>query len=80
MQLPCFRKLWYGFKALELSRRFFTDRFIGAAAYYYLMREQNKAEPEILESTSSYHFLAFFITGMSIHRTGKSTLPIPFFE
>ncbi|KAF8199109.1 hypothetical protein BJ912DRAFT_845165 [Pholiota molesta] len=34
----------------------------GAAAYYYLMREQNKAEPEILESTSSYHFLAFFVT------------------
>ncbi|KAF9482634.1 hypothetical protein BDN70DRAFT_852962 [Pholiota conissans] len=34
----------------------------GAAAYYYLLREQNKAEPEILEKTSSFHFLAFFMT------------------
>ncbi|KAF9564290.1 hypothetical protein CPC08DRAFT_705466 [Agrocybe pediades] len=34
----------------------------GSAAYYYLLREQNKEEPEILESTSSYHFLGFFIS------------------
>ncbi|PPQ79671.1 hypothetical protein CVT25_003245 [Psilocybe cyanescens] len=37
----------------------------GSAAYYYLLREQNKAEPVILESTTSYHFLAFFISGKS---------------
>ncbi|KAH9479680.1 Presenilins-associated rhomboid-like protein, mitochondrial [Psilocybe cubensis] len=35
----------------------------GSAAYYYLLREQNKAEPELLESTASYHFLAFFTSG-----------------
>ncbi|KAF9526093.1 hypothetical protein CPB83DRAFT_870558 [Crepidotus variabilis] len=34
----------------------------GSAAYYYLLKEQNKAEPEILESTTSYHFLAFFLS------------------
>ena len=34
---------------------------IGSAAYYYLEREQNKEEE--LESTSAYHFLAFFISG-----------------
>ncbi|KAF8972677.1 hypothetical protein BDZ97DRAFT_1649500 [Flammula alnicola] len=34
----------------------------GSAAYYYLLREQNKAEPEVLESTSAYHFLTFFIS------------------
>lgn len=37
----------------------------GSAAYYYLLREQNKAEPDILESTTAYHFLAFFISGNS---------------
>lgn len=31
------------------------------------MREQNKAEPEILECTTSYHFLAFFVSGASLH-------------
>ncbi|KAF8159829.1 hypothetical protein B0H34DRAFT_704954 [Crassisporium funariophilum] len=34
----------------------------GSAAYYYLLREQNKAEPAQLESTSAYHFLAFFVS------------------
>ncbi|KAF8801330.1 hypothetical protein BYT27DRAFT_7198411 [Phlegmacium glaucopus] len=34
----------------------------GSAAYYYLLREQNKAEPQQLEATTSYHFLAFFIS------------------
>jgi len=32
----------------------------GSAAYFYLVREQNKSQE--LESTSSYHFLAFFIS------------------
>ncbi|KIM44829.1 hypothetical protein M413DRAFT_67386 [Hebeloma cylindrosporum] len=34
----------------------------GSAAYHYLLREQNKAQPDVLESTTSYHFLAFFIS------------------
>jgi hypothetical protein len=38
---------------------------LGSAAYHYLLREQTKAEPEVLESTTSYHFLAFFISGLS---------------
>jgi len=39
---------------------------VGSAAYYYLLREQNKAEPQQLEATSSYHFLAFFISGKTL--------------
>ncbi|TFK25573.1 hypothetical protein FA15DRAFT_668269 [Coprinopsis marcescibilis] len=34
----------------------------GSAAYYYLMREQAKEQPPMLESTGAYHFLAFFVT------------------
>jgi len=34
----------------------------GSAAYYHLLREQNKFEPQQLEATSAYHFLAFFIS------------------
>lgn len=36
---------------------------LGSAAYYYLLKEQNNAEQEVLESTTSYHFLAFFLSG-----------------
>jgi len=39
--------------------------YSGSAAHYYLLREQNKVEPEMLESTTGYHFLAFFVTGSS---------------
>ncbi|KAF8074693.1 hypothetical protein FPV67DRAFT_1474598 [Lyophyllum atratum] len=34
----------------------------GSAAYYYLVKEQDKAAPKQLESTSAWHFLAFFIS------------------
>lgn len=34
----------------------------GSAAYFYLLREQGKAEPQMLESTAAYHFLAFFVS------------------
>ncbi|EAU90212.2 hypothetical protein CC1G_05750 [Coprinopsis cinerea okayama7 len=34
----------------------------GSAAYYYLMREQEKSQPPMLESTGAFHFLAFFIS------------------
>ena len=40
--------------------------FAGSAAYYYLVKEQSKAEPQVLEATSSYHFLAFFVSGTYI--------------
>jgi rhomboid-like protein len=36
---------------------------IGSAAYFYLLGAQNKYEVQQQESTSSYHFLAFFISG-----------------
>jgi len=34
----------------------------GSAAYYYLLKEQDKASPPHLESTAAWHFLAFFIS------------------
>ncbi|KAF6753062.1 hypothetical protein DFP72DRAFT_435485 [Ephemerocybe angulata] len=34
----------------------------GSAAYFYLMSEQNKMDPPMLESTGAPHFLAFFIS------------------
>lgn len=34
----------------------------GSAAYFYLMREQEKGEPKTLESTAAWHFLAFFVS------------------
>ncbi|TFK39431.1 hypothetical protein BDQ12DRAFT_649893 [Crucibulum laeve] len=34
----------------------------GSAAYYYLVREQGKMDPPLLESTSNYQFSAFFIS------------------
>lgn len=35
----------------------------GSAAYYYILREQDKTSPPQLESTAAWHFLAFFISG-----------------
>lgn len=40
--------------------------FLGSAAYYYLMREQTKADPPMLESTGAFHFLAFFVSGATL--------------
>lgn len=34
----------------------------GSAAYYYILREQDKTSPPQLESTAAWHFLAFFIS------------------
>ncbi|GLB43363.1 putative rhomboid family protein [Lyophyllum shimeji] len=34
----------------------------GSAAYYYLVKEQDKAQPRQLESTAAWHFLAFFVS------------------
>jgi len=34
----------------------------GSAAYFYLVREHDKAVPEQLESTAAWHFMAFFIS------------------
>jgi len=34
----------------------------GSAAYYYLIKEQAKESPPQLESTGTWHFLAFFIS------------------
>lgn len=34
----------------------------GSAAYYFLVREQGKQQPPMLESTASFHFLAFFLS------------------
>ncbi|KAF5383564.1 hypothetical protein D9615_003761 [Tricholomella constricta] len=34
----------------------------GSAAYYYLIREENKAAPKQLESSAAWHFLAFFVS------------------
>jgi rhomboid-like protein len=34
----------------------------GSAAYFYLMREQEKSDPKTLESTAAWHFLAFFVS------------------
>ncbi|KAG6907136.1 hypothetical protein DXG01_010355 [Tephrocybe rancida] len=34
----------------------------GSAAYLYLVREQDKAAPEQLEVSASWHFLAFFLS------------------
>jgi len=48
--------------ALHLFFNCLALESFGSAAYYYLLREQNKAEPDILESTTAYHFLAFFIS------------------
>jgi hypothetical protein len=39
----------------------------GSAAYHYLLREQNKAHPDVLESTTSHHFLAFFVSGSYVY-------------
>jgi rhomboid-like protein len=36
----------------------------GSAAYYFLVKEQGNQYPPMLESTTSYHFLSFFISGM----------------
>jgi hypothetical protein len=51
---------------MSCSRVIIEVMCIGSAAYYYLLKEQNKFEPEQLEATSSYHFLAFFISGKNI--------------
>jgi hypothetical protein len=59
-----------------LMRKLWTYPYSGHAAYYYLLRGQSKAEPEMLESTTSYHFLAFFITGLSLLFLGLSFSPI----
>ncbi|KDR68010.1 hypothetical protein GALMADRAFT_231645 [Galerina marginata CBS 339.88] len=48
--------------ALHLLCNCLALESFGSAAYYYLLREQNKAEPELLESTTAYHFLAFYIS------------------
>ncbi|KIK07798.1 hypothetical protein K443DRAFT_128905 [Laccaria amethystina LaAM-08-1] len=51
------------FTLLTSMFRFSQKKYIpGSAAYFYLLREQGKAEPPILESTAAYHFLAFFIS------------------
>lgn len=34
----------------------------GSAAYYFLVKEQAKEQPPMLESTASFHFLSFFIS------------------
>ncbi|KAF7771031.1 hypothetical protein Agabi119p4_7005 [Agaricus bisporus var. burnettii] len=34
----------------------------GSAAYFFLVREQGKQEPPMLESTASFHFLSFFVS------------------
>ncbi|RDB15879.1 Presenilins-associated rhomboid-like protein, mitochondrial [Hypsizygus marmoreus] len=34
----------------------------GSAAYYYLLKEQDKEAPAQLESTAAWHFLAFFVS------------------
>ncbi|KAM6496844.1 hypothetical protein JOM56_007317 [Amanita muscaria] len=34
----------------------------GSAAYHYLVKEENKATPPILEASASHHFLAFFVS------------------
>ncbi|KAF8624024.1 hypothetical protein AX17_007230 [Amanita inopinata Kibby_2008] len=34
----------------------------GSAAYHYLVKEQGKASPTMLESTAGYHFLGFFVS------------------
>jgi rhomboid-like protein len=34
----------------------------GSAAYYYLVRDQGKASLPMLESSATYHFLAFFVS------------------
>ncbi|PPQ73067.1 hypothetical protein CVT24_001612, partial [Panaeolus cyanescens] len=48
--------------ALHLLFNCLALESFGSAAYYYLLREENKAEPEQLESTSSYHFLSFYLS------------------
>lgn len=39
-------------------------QIIGSAAYYFLVKEQVKQQPPMLESTATFHFLSFFLSGM----------------
>ncbi len=48
---------------LELNVEAHSRLTTGSAAYYFLVREQAKQQPPMLESTSSFHFLAFFVSG-----------------
>jgi len=62
----CYATVWRWKALVRFLQAIFkgmAHRYAGSAAYYYLLREQNKAEPEILESTTAYHFLAFFVSG-----------------
>ncbi|KAF8655043.1 hypothetical protein AX16_003279 [Volvariella volvacea WC 439] len=34
----------------------------GSAAYFYLLKEQEKFDPPMLESSTNWHFLAFFVS------------------
>ncbi|PFH51027.1 hypothetical protein AMATHDRAFT_59958 [Amanita thiersii Skay4041] len=34
----------------------------GSAAYHYLVKEQSRLDPPLLESTANYHFLSFFVS------------------
>ncbi|KAG6827205.1 hypothetical protein H0H92_012789 [Tricholoma furcatifolium] len=46
-----------------LSFTLLTSMFsFGSAAYLYLVREEDKAAPQQLEVSASYHFLGFFIS------------------
>jgi len=36
----------------------------GSAAYYYLVKEQENQKPSVLESSASFHFMSFFISGV----------------
>ena len=57
----------------------FNRLALGSAAYYYLLREQDKTSPPQLESTAAWHFLAFFISGTWLLSTKKKLIS-PKFE
>ena len=49
---------------IYLNCRLILPMTKGSAAYHYLAKEQENQKPPVLESTASFHFMSFFISGV----------------
>lgn len=52
---------------LAWFRTLFIDPYIGSAASVYMVKEQGHSQTGFTEANVKWHFLAFFVSGLSRH-------------